>query len=67
MLRVFKKKAKSNKIWWLDLPDDDGGLFFSFDKKTVYALFGDYPDKLSDEERRIFEQEEPYWAEFFKL
>jgi hypothetical protein len=39
---------------------------FSFDKKTIYNMFEDYPEKLSIEERQIFDTENPYWASFFR-
>lgn len=50
MVNLFKKKAPKSRVWWLFNPDD-GGLFFSFDKKKIYSLCGDYPDKLSKEDR----------------
>ena len=52
MVNLFKKKAPKSRVWWLFNSDDGGGLFFSFDKKKIYSLFGDYPDKLSKEENR---------------
>ena len=38
---------------------------FSFDKKTVFNMFADYPYKLTEEQKRIFDKENPYWADFF--
>lgn len=38
---------------------------FSFDKKKVYSLFTDYPDKLTPEERKIFEEDCPGLARDF--
>lgn len=29
-------------------------------------MFADYPEKLSVEERKIFDNENPYWARFFR-
>ena len=37
------------------------------DKVKVYNLFRDYPDKLTEEEKALFDRENPFWAEYFKL
>jgi len=39
---------------------------FSFDKKEIFNLFRDYPYKLTQEQKDIFNAENPYWADFFK-
>ena len=62
--RFFKNK-RSDKIWWLDTSDKVGELVFTFDKKTLFNMFADYPYKLTPEEKAIFDKENPYWAEFF--
>ena len=62
--RFFKNK-RSDKIWWLDTSDKVGELVFTFDKKTLFNMFADYPYKLTSEEKAIFDKENPYWAEFF--
>ena len=59
------KNDPDDKIWWLDEYDTVGILRFSFDKRKIYYLFQDYPEKLTAEELRIFNAENPYWAEFF--
>lgn len=38
---------------------------FSFDKKTVFNLFQDYPHKLSKEQKELFDRENPDWRDFF--
>lgn len=43
-----------------------GEYLFTFDKQTIFNLFRDYPYKLTDEEKRIFDKENPYWKYFFK-
>lgn len=43
-----------------------GEHLFSFDLKKVYNLFSDYPHNLSKEEKEIFDEEYPFWVDFFK-
>lgn len=66
MLSDFYKNNANDQIWWVDNLDTVGEFLFSFDKKHVYNLFRDYPQALSPEEKEIFDQENPYWKEFFK-
>lgn len=40
-------------------------MFFSFDKKKTYNMFEDYPWKLTEEEKAIFDKENPHWVVFF--
>jgi hypothetical protein len=54
------------KVWWLEVLNEKGLFLFSFDKEKIYNLFEDYPEKLTPEEKEIFDRENPYWAEFFK-
>ena len=62
--RMFKNNP-TDKIWWVDTTDKDGGFVFTFDKKTYFNMFQDYPHKLTPEQKQIFDRENPYWAEFF--
>jgi len=59
------KEHKKDKIYWVDNFDRVGEYLFTFDKKKFYNLFADYPHNLTEEERRIFDKENPYWAKFF--
>lgn len=43
-----------------------GELLFSFDKKKIYNLWTDYPQKFTKKEKEIFDKENPYWKNFFK-
>lgn len=61
----FFKKNKTDKIYWAETPDTVGEFLFSFDKKKVFNLFADYPDKLTPEQKEIFDAENPYWVNFF--
>lgn len=62
----FYKNNSSDVIWWLDNSDRVGEWVFTFDKKTLFNMFADYPHKLTDEQKEIFDRENPYWANFFK-
>ena len=42
-----------------------GEFIFTFDKKTFFNRFADYPHKLTAEQKEIFDRENPFWAEFF--
>ena len=65
--KIFYKENPNDKIWWVDNSSDYVGIHeFSFDKKKIFNLFRDYPWKLSNEEKEIFDKENPYWANFFK-
>jgi hypothetical protein len=65
-LNNFYKNNPSDEIWWVDNRDTIGEWLFSFDKKEVFNLFADYPHKLTAEQKKIFDKENPYWADFFK-
>lgn len=62
----FYKKNENDTIWWVDNPDSVGENLVSFDKKKIYNLFKDYPYNFSDEEKELFDKENPYWADYFK-
>ena len=61
----FYKNNPDDQIWWVDNPEIKGEWLFSFDKKTIFNMFADYPEKLTAEQKAIFDEENPYWAEFF--
>lgn len=65
MLNNFYKKKDTDKIWWVDNGDTIGEWLFSFDKLNVFNLFRDYPHALTKEQKEIFDEENPYWADFF--
>lgn len=65
-LNNFYKNNESDSIWWVDNQDTIGEHLFTFDKKRIFNLFQDYPHELTAEEKKIFDEENPEWAEFFK-
>lgn len=69
MVQSNKEYYKNNSddiIWWVDNSEYDGLWEFTFDKKTVFNMFADYPHKLTPEQKKIFDEENPYWANFFR-
>ena len=61
----FYKNNRGDKIWWVDNSETVGEWLFTFDKKTIFNMFSDYPDKLTPEQKELFDKENPYWTEFF--
>lgn len=61
----FFKNNPSDTIWWVDTSESDGKWLFSFDKKQIFNLFSDYPHKLTPDQLKVFNKENPYWKDFF--
>lgn len=59
----FYKNDEKDQIWMADTLGSKGEFLFSFDKKSIFNFFTDYPDKLSDEQIEIFKKEQPMLAE----
>ena len=59
----FYKNDEKDQIWIVDTLGSKGEFLFSFDKKSIFNFFTDYPDKLSDEQIEIFKKEQPMLAE----
>lgn len=65
-MKQWYKNNPDDKIWWLDNSSECvGERIFSFDKITEFNMFSDYPYKLTPEQREIFAEENPEWANFF--
>ena len=61
----FYHENPGDQIWWVETPDRVGEWLFSFDKVTMFNMFEDYPWKLTQEQKEIFDRENPYWKNFF--
>lgn len=59
----WHKNENSDVIWWTAPIDQKGNILFTFDKKTVFDFYSDYPDKLTAEQIKIFKKENPTLAE----
>lgn len=59
------KENPDDQIWWKDTPGVEGLWIFSFDRETEFNMYQDYPYKLTEEQIRIFDEENPYWAKYF--
>lgn len=57
---------KELKFSWVDNPDTVGEMLFTFDGEQVFNLFRDYPHKLTPEQKRIFDEANPFWVKFFR-
>ena len=65
--KYWVKKEPHNKVWWLEEVEPAIGEFvFSFDQKTEFNIFRDYPHNLTVDQKAIFDAGNPYWVEFFK-
>ena len=62
----MSSENKRLKFAWLDNPEKIGEMNFTFDGKKIFNLFRDYPYKLTQEQKALFDKENPYWAIFFK-
>jgi len=65
VLGDFIRENEEYEIYWVEDLESVGKLLVSFDKKKIYNLWTDYPDKFTDEEKEIFDIAYPYWREFF--
>ena len=63
---MLDKNETTNKVKWLRNPKQKGKFLFTFDGERIFNLFRDYPHELTDEQKQIFDAENPYWADFFK-
>ena len=64
-LNNLYRNHPSDKIQWVDNPEQKGQRLLTFDGKEIFNLFRDYPWKLTKEQKEIFDSENPEWKEFF--
>lgn len=60
---AFYKDSETDQIWQVDTHGQKGPYLFSFDQKTVFNFWTDYPDKLTLEQIKIFKKENSTMAE----
>ena len=58
--------AETKKVKWIKDPEAIGERVFTFGDGKMFNLFRDYPYELTPEQKAIFDEENPYWADFFK-
>lgn len=51
---------------WVQNPEKVGERLFTFDGKQIYNLFRDYPHALTPEQKKAFDDANPFWANFFR-
>lgn len=54
------------KFSWLPKTDKVGERLFTFDGIQILNLFRDYPHALNPEQKRLFDEANPFWVDFFK-
>ena len=60
------KKRIFHKIQWVDFRGEYYGLHvFTFDGDTFFNMYRDYPENLTEEQKKIFDKENPFWAKYF--
>lgn len=56
----------SLRFSWIDNPEQVGEMLFTFDGVQVFNLFRDYPNALTPEQKRLFDEANPFWVDYFK-
>lgn len=56
----WEKYNDSDKVWWKYISGTYGEMIFSFDKKTEFNFWTDYPKKLTPEQKAIFDAENEF-------
>lgn len=54
------------KFSWIKNPDKVGERLFTFDGEQIFNLFRDYPYALTPEQKRVFDEVNPFWANYFR-
>lgn len=62
----FVKEKVGDKIEW-DANSGIGEFVFRFEgEQEEFNMFRDYPWRLTEQQKKIFDEENPFWADFFK-
>lgn len=56
-MTTWFKHEESDVVWWKSNRDSVGEMIFSFDKEKEFNFWQDYPNKLTKEQRAIFDKE----------
>ena len=56
------KLKEGDSIWWSRPIGEKGELLFTFDKKTVFHFYRDFPHKLTPEQIEILKKTNPELA-----
>nr|DAN33719.1 MAG TPA: hypothetical protein [Caudoviricetes sp.] len=54
---LWFKHEETDAVWWKSDTEAVGEMIFSFDKKKEFNFWQDYPNKLTKEQRAIFDKE----------
>jgi len=60
-----EKSNTAKEFSWVYTPNQIGVIRFTFDGNKVFNLFKDYPYALSKEEKAMFDDANPFWADYF--
>lgn len=54
---LWFKNEETDAVWWKSDTEAVGEIIFSFDKKKEFNFWQDYPNKLTKEQKAIFDKE----------
>ena len=66
-VRWYKEHPKDKTVW-LAQPDVIGEYIFHIEGGSgkIYNMFADYPHNMNPNDKKVFDRENPFWADFFK-
>lgn len=62
---MSNKEQSILKFRWVSKPGQFGEMLFTLDGERIFNLFQDYPHALTKEEKQMFDEENPFWVDFF--
>lgn len=54
---LWFKNEEEDAVWWKSDTEAVGEIIFSFDKEKEFNFWQDYPNKLTKEQKAIFDKE----------